>query len=601
MNEEIFDSISDLLAKSGTTVYKNMDGSIVVSLPDSSEKLADCTDNGDGTVSYTMYLGDGTEEVGSGTPEEFKEHVLDALDSWIDYVPYDQSSAEPNVPAEYRRAIGESRDDAMRRSLFEMGLEDDQAEAIIEVANALMEASSSVSLTIDNMPLEGKSFDDLVERNKPFLTRKWLIKQLKDKNVDVGDLDLKKDGISVLVEKLMPALSADEKKNGGRPTKAQLKDFVEQYRSAAHTETIQGDDEVLGTAWNQFGKTAKDKTSKTGGKAKATTAVMDNETPIESGEADDYDEEIGYKEVNHGAGDEDELKSEQFIADNMGGAVSVKDAVVTEKKNKKGEVVSQQLDGFADIEDGNADAEAEPSDDGDPMIKLWDGDASSIGREDLSDKYDIPAEALVQVESRTNQLKEAFNDILQSIPTIQSRPVSFVMQLLFGKAGGGLRGTVLRLINGDQDTLQKIERGKGILDISKATPAQRKELEDAMNTDTVKNAIAKIQHEFAVYAAFIREILPVAYDEACNIESGSEQSAEGDVSEVAPDFVSMFRTFLFNKKCPFAGYPWNVVDKLCNKLGSVIKFSEPKGGSRKITGVITGKSANGTFTTQKNS
>lgn len=591
MNEEIFDSISDLLAKSGTTVSKNIDGSIVVSLPDSSEKLADCTDNGDGTVSYTMYLGDGTEEVGSGTPEEFKEHVLDSLDSWIDYVPYDRSSVEPNVPAEYRRAIGESRDDVMRRSLFEMGLEDDQAEAIIEVANALMEASSSVSLTIDNMPLEGKNFDDLVERNKPFLTKKWLIKQLKDKNVDLGDLDLKKAGISALVEKLMPALSADEKKNGGRPTKSQLKEFVEQYRSAAQIQSIQSDDEVLGTAWNQFGKTATDKSSKTGGKAKATTAVMDNETPIESGEADDYDEEIGYKEVNRGAGDEDELKSEQFIADNMGDTVSVKDAVVTEKKNKNGDVVSQKLDGFADIEENNVDTEAEPVDDGDPMIKLWDGDASSIGREDLSDKYDIPGEALEQVEARTNQLKEAFNDILQSIPTIQSRPVSFVMQLLFGKAGGGLRGTVLRLINGDQDTLQKIERGKGILDISKATPAQRKELEDAMNTDTVKNAIAKIQHEFADYAAFIREILPVAYDEACNIESGSEQSAEGDVSEVAPDFVNMFRTFLFNKKCPFAGYPWYVVDKLCNNLDGIIKFSEPTGGSRKISGVLTGNPA----------
>ena len=591
MNEEIFDSISGLLAKSGTTVSKNLDGSIVVSLPDSSEKLADCTDNGDGTVSFKLYLGDGNEDTGSGTPEEFKEHVLNALDSWIDYVPYDQFSVEPNISLEYRRAIGESREDAMRRSLFEMGLEDDQAEAIIEVANALMEASSSVSLTIDKMPLEGKNFDDLVERNKPFLTKKWLIKQLKDKNVDLGDLDLKKAGISALVEKLMPALSPDEKKNGGRPTKSQLKDFVEQYRSATQTETIQGDDEVLGTAWNQFGKTAKDKTSKTGGKAKATTAVMDNETPIESGEADDYDEEIGYKEVNHGAGDEDELKSEQFIADNMGGAVSVKDAVVTEKKNKKGEVVSQQLDGFTDIEDDNADAEAEPVDDGDPMIKLWDGDVSSIGREDLSDKYDIPAKALEQVEARTNQLKESFNDILQSIPTIKSRPVSFVMQLLFGKAGGGLRGTVLRLINGDQATLQKIEHDRGIIDVAKATEAQRKELEGALATETVQNAIAKIQQEFADYAAFIREILPVAYDEACDIESGSEQSVEGDVSEVAPDFVNMFRTFLFNKKCPFAGYPWYVVDKLCSNLGSVIKLGEPTGGSRKISGVLAGNPA----------
>lgn len=599
MNEEIFDRIADLLAKSGTTVSQNMDGSIVVSLPANSEKLADCTDNGDGTVSYTMYRGDGAEEVGRGTPEDFKEHVLDVLDSWIDYVPYDQSSVEPNVPAEYRRAIGESREDAMRRSLFEMGLEDDQAEAIIEVVNALMEASSSVSLTIDNMPLEGKSFDDLVERNKPFLTKKWLIKQLKDKNVDLGDLDLKKAGISTLVEKLMPSLSDSEKKNGGRPTKSQLKEFVEQYRSAAQTQTIQSDDEVLGTAWNQFGKTANGKSPNSGGKAKANAAVMDNETPIESGEADDYDEELGYKEANHGSGEGDELKSEQFVADNMGGTVSVKDAVVTEKKNKKGEVVSQQLDGFTDIEEDNVDAEAEPVDDGDPMIRLWDGDASSIGREDLSDKYDIPAEALGQVESRTNQLKESFNDILQSIPTIQSRPVSFVMQLLFGKAGGGLRGTVLRLINGDQDTLQKIERGKGILDIAKATPAQRKDLEAALNTETVQDAIAKIQKEFADYAAFIREILPVAYDEACNIESGSEQSAEGDISEVAPDFVNVFRTFLFNKKCPFAGYPWNVVDKLCSKLGSVIKFSEPKGGSRTVSGALTDKTANGAFADQK--
>ena len=96
MNEEIFDSISGLLAKSGTTVSKNLDGSIVVSLPDSSEKLADCTDNGDGTVSFKLYLGDGNEDTGSGTPEEFKEHVLNALDSWIDYVPYDQFAVEPS-------------------------------------------------------------------------------------------------------------------------------------------------------------------------------------------------------------------------------------------------------------------------------------------------------------------------------------------------------------------------------------------------------------------------------------------------------------------------------------------------------------------------
>ena len=576
MNEEIFDSISGLLAKSGTTVSKNLDGSIVVSLPDSSEKLADCTDNGDGTVSFKLYLGDGNEDTGSGTPEEFKEHVLNALDSWIDYVPYDQFSVEPSISPEYRRAIGESREDAMRRSLFEMGLEDDQAEAIIEVANVLFE-SSMVTVKINGRDITGSSLDNLVSRkeNQSFLVRQWALNKLGKNPSD----------------KTTPTAELIAQLGGKKPSKDELREFVNGFLYSMSKERVFTDDDVLGTAWNQFGKTAKDTSSKSGGKAKAKAAVMDNETPIESGEADDYDEEIGYKEVNHGAGDEDEVKTEQFIADNMGGAVSVKDAVVTEKKNKKGEVVSQQLDGFTDIEEDNVDTEAEPVDDGDPMIRLWDGDASSIGREDLTDKYDIPAEALEQVEARTNQLKESFNDILQSIPTIQSRPVSFVMQLLFGKAGGGLRGTVLRLINGDQATLQKIEHDRGIIDVAKATEAQRKELEGALATETVQNAIAKIQQEFADYAAFIREILPVAYDEACDIETGSEQSADGDVSEVAPDFVNMFRTFLFNKKCPFAGYPWYVVDKLCNNLGSIIKLAEPTGGSRKISSVLTGNPA----------
>lgn len=310
MNEEIFDTISDLLAKSGTTVSKKMDGSIVVSLPDSTEKLADCTDNGDGTVSYTMYRGDGAEEVGSGTPEEFREHVLDALDSWIDYVPYDQFSVEPHVSAEYRRAIGESREDAMRRSLFEMGLDYDQAEAIMGVANALMESGNYVSVNVDGKTLEGSTFENLVSRNEAYLTRRWLLKQIRENNVNVDGMDLKMTGIAALTEKLwqhehpgedLDAMNPAEKKaelEKVKPTKSQLEEYVDQFRSAAKTQTFQTDDDVLGS---NFDKKTKEK-----GASKDTAlraAVADNEDAIQSGEADDYDEEIeghaGHRAANY--------------------------------------------------------------------------------------------------------------------------------------------------------------------------------------------------------------------------------------------------------------------------------------------------------------
>ena len=68
MNEEIFDTISDLLSKSGAAVSKKADGTIVVTLPNSEGTLAECTDNGNGTLSYTIYRGDGSSEAGNGTP-----------------------------------------------------------------------------------------------------------------------------------------------------------------------------------------------------------------------------------------------------------------------------------------------------------------------------------------------------------------------------------------------------------------------------------------------------------------------------------------------------------------------------------------------------
>lgn len=631
MNEEIFDNISDLLAKSGATVSKKIDGSIVVSLPDSSEKLADCTDDGDGTISYTMYLGDGTEEVGSGTPEEFQEHVLDALDSWIDHAPYDRSGEEPDASSEYRRAIGESRDDSMRRSLFEMGLDYEQAEAIIGVANALMEASSSVSLTIDNMPLEGKNFDDLVERNKPFLTKKWLIKQLKDRNVDVGGLDLKKAGISALVEKLMPALGADEKKNGGRPTKSQLKDFVEQYKSAVQTETIQSDDEVLGTAWNQFGKAEKGQSSKS--VDKVNTAVMDNETPIESGEADDYDEEIeghgGHRAANYTADGRKISASGEEASAEIGAEVKeIKDPESGDETDAQRRIVRMLrdkgykypgmdtlpiktlekclfvIDELAAKKKFNpgTDAELEPDklfhkagytkDNGptdedvrDDMMKiLWVGDVNSLNS---NEPYEIPTGFIAMVEENAKALRNSFDEYLAIIPRLpRGTATRYVMDLLFGAPGNGVRGIVGGILNGDQAIMGKIARGESLIDGSSLTPAQYNGISQALKNEVLGSTIRAVQDNLGNYIDVIVGGLPSAFDEACD-----ENVSDYTYAAIDPEFVTMVRSILFGKQCPLAGYPWGAIDTLINDIGKVMTVSAPSGTRRKIAGTVPGKAA----------
>ena len=122
--------------------------------------------------------------------------------------------------------------------------------------------------------------------------------------------------------------------------------------------------------------------------------------------------------------------------------------------------------------------------------------------------------------------------------------------------------------------LAKIESGDGILNADKATPAMRKELSDALNTELVQSAVARVQEAFADFADFIKEILPEAYDEACGVEPGSVQSAYGHIEDVDDDFVNLFRSILFDKKLPFGSYPWSVIEKMCTDMSGIMKLSK---------------------------
>jgi hypothetical protein len=638
MNEEIFDSISDLLAKSGTTVSNKLDGSIVVSLPDSSEKLADCTDNGDGTVSYTMYRGDDTEEVGSGTPEEFKEHVLDALDSWIDYVPYDQFAVEPNVSVEYRRAIGESRDDAMRRSLFEMGLDYNQAEAIIGVANALMESGEYVSVNVDGKTMEGSSFENLVSRNEPYLTRKWLLKQIREKNVDVQGMDLKMSGISALTEKIwqhdhpgedLSALSPAEKTaelNKVKPTKAQLKEYVEQYRSAAQTQTFQTDDDVLG---NNFDKRTKEKDTSKDTALRA--AVSGNEDAIQSGEADDYDDEIeghvGHLAANYTEDGRKISGSDEEASAEIGASVKeIKDQDSNTKTDAQQRIIKMLGDrGYKYPELGtlpiktleqclfainkltakkkfNLDTDAElepgkllhkagytkdngPSDEDvrDEMMKtLWVGDVNSLNSKE---PYEIPTDFIAMIEENAETLKNSFDEYLAIIPRLpRGTATRYVMDLLFGAPGNGVGGIVGGILNGDQTIMDKIAKGESLIDGSSMTPAQYNGISQALKNEVLSSAIRAVQDNLGNYIDIIVSGLPGAFDEACN-----DNVSDYTYAAIDPEFVTMIRSILFGKQCPLAGYPWNAIDTLINDIGKVMTVSAPSGAQRKITGTVPGK------------
>ena len=617
MNEEIFDSISDLLAKSGTTVSKKLDGSIVVSLPDSSEKLADCTDNGDGTVSYTLYLGNGTEETGNGTPEEFKEHVLDALDSWIDYVPYDQFSVEPYVSAEYRRAIGESREDAMRRSLFEMGLDYDQAEAIMGVANALLE-SSLVTVNIHGHPVSGSSISNLVSRkeNRNFLRRQWVLDKL--------GMTAKEAGTTPTAELIARA-------GVGEPTTDDLSSFVNKFLSSMTEERLHTDDEVLGTAWNQFDGAGKYKSTRTGSKTKVNTAVMDNEAPIESGETDEYDEEIEARGANLGNktsedggkafGSAEEASAEigtsvtELKENELGAKSEAKTRIITMLAEKGYKYPGLVIMPVRELEkclfaveklieknkfNAETDAEIDPGklmskagysktrgpseeDVAEEMMKmLWVGGINSLGSDET---YSIPDEFIAQIKESASALKNSFDEYLEIIPKLpRGTATRYVMELLFGAPGNGVGGIVGGILHGDQAIMEKIAKGEKLIDGSSMTPAQYKGVMQALQNQVLGNAVRSVQDNLGNYIDMIVQGLPTAFDEACN-----NDVTDGSYAAIDPTFVTMIRSIMFGKDCPLSSYTWDAIDTLINDIGKVMTVSAPSGAQRKITGTVPGK------------
>lgn len=557
MTEDIFDAISSQIDTSGASVSRKLDGTIVVSLPDSEETLAICTDNGDGTLSYTMKLGDGGEKAGKCTPEAFREHVLDALDSWIDYVPYDEASVEPQVSPEYRKSIGESRESDIRNSLYEMGLDDDQTDAIMEAVGILYE-SSMLSVTIDGKTISAPSITELAlsRTNKSFVKRRWMINQAKEQGKYEKYQENIKDpeGNIRTTDELIGILGLDT------PDDQALVNFVKEHLDTLQKEHVQTDDDVLRSARSRL--SGDD----------VIAATMANETPIESDESDESDNEIATVEVHHNPNEDTAPASEEEASKQYG----------IELTNKKSDDVSGEV----------------------TIETLWDGDVTTLGKvnafgtrtgegdsgESVLDKgdsdseFDIPVNAVGKVVTQYNEFKSSLGDILKSIPAFGSQPTGFALQMIFGRPGSGIRGAVLDLFKSNQNALHKIERGDGILDANKATPDQRAKLEKALHTEVVRSAIKRVQDGFDELAALIEGIIPNAYDEARGIKPGSEGSVNGHIDEVPPDFVNLFRTILHEKGVPFAGYPWSVVDKMCTKLGSILKLGKPVAGGRRVTG-----------------
>ena len=698
MNEEIFDSIADQLSKSGVSVSKELDDSIIVTLPDSEEPLAKCIDNGDGTLSYTLYLGDGRDEDGCGTPEEFKQSVVGALDSWIEYVPYDSDRVEPGISREYRMAIGESREDAMRRSLFEMGLGDDQADAIMEAVNILFESAKNVEIIVGGKMLSGSSFGEIVKNNLPFIKKQWYLSKLKEKRdalksqnaemkPEYGDdeSDKTKGNSQLLLE--LRAIEPGAKE----PKSDELQDFARQYKKTERVDRIATDDDVLGSAWNnQFDK---QETSPKGiGKAKLATAVMGNESPIESGEADDYDDEIvrqdeppveGENEDDNAAalhaqmvGDNDD--EAEFTADASGAGdaapVAANDAAAASSQPSGGNTLEDEIKAGLDKEDAEdpdnirynehreklakilaemgfknpnintfsgrqiltciwalnelqkmmkfsprkhlgkdatplslcMDLQYTPNEDDlndvadallgetgetdekgetqtETMERLWGGDVSTL---DVSDNYDIPETALAQMEEKATELRHSFDDILNDISSMvlernSDKMAKFILTKIFGTKEDGLNGIARRIINGNEDTFRKIKNGIPLIDGSNFTPAHYKLACDVLNLDFVQKRIRRLQDGLGFYADYIEEMLPAAYDEACGMKPGDENSANGKLSKVEPEFVRMFRFLMFGKHLPFGSCPWDVVMKITENLSSAIKVSPPSGESRK--------------------
>ena len=638
MNEEIFEKISGLLAKSGTIVSKKIDGTIVVLMPDSENKLAECTDNGDGTISYTMYLGDGTDKEGQGTPEEFREQVISALDSWIEYIPYDKFSVESNISPEYRRSIGESREDAIRNTLFEMGLDSLQADAIMEVARVLMEGSE-VSAVVGGKELFGSSIPNLATRkeNKNYLRRQWAMEQYKNQNKPWP-------GKTVLTDDALAAIGV------ATPTDAQLIDYVKGHmRDVDEHHFTKGDDEQYsGAVYSKFDTAEKGGAAKGGSKKKSSDdgsdAVMSGEGTFEIEGDNNLDEDVLAQETRHSDNEADKVySSAEDASEQIGSQVSDVGAETEAPSNAAREQMIKKLNEMGYI-NGNMNelqnfqleqciyavsklvannkfnpekfknaspeillkavgykAGSTPSQQEiaeSMMPSLWVGDASSLGGAELdgTGEEEIPVQYISSIEEAAGKLKaDLFNnahEVYEKVPEgttmnafigmlMQRTPTRILLEALYGNPVKKTPGIVNQILAGDPQVMTKIANGEPLIDGSKMTPDVHGKISAALKTPVVSNTIRLIQDSFGMYIDTIVQQLPAGYAEVA-------EGDEGTYAGIPQKFVDLVRSIMLGKECPLAGYSWKAIDNLINNFASVATLSAPS-GSRQVTGTITRK------------
>jgi hypothetical protein len=555
MIQETFDTISEMLGKTGTTVSMTPDGKIVVTLPDSEKKLAECVPGADGGLEYAVYRGDGGTTKDSGGVDKFVEAVSDGMDSWLEFVPYDADAVEPGISSEYRMAIGESREDRIRNSLFEMGLDNDQVNAMLEVANILFESSVSSTIIVNGKALSGSSFGEIVKNNKPFLTRQWLLEQLKKKTgpkpeyAKMGNRDL-----SALLGKM--------------PSAEELQDFVQQFKKTETKETVATDDDVLGRAWNQFD-------GNSGSPKNARAAVMSNETPIVSGEKDDFDEELGHSEVNRGE-EFNEVNNETMgkgdIGEQMGDMVHTYDSAGNE--NAAYDAEHAQEESPVDEPEPETAAPAESFD----FASAWGGDIEDFTSTDFdTSDYDDFGSVVALLDKDVSEMVDTLaNSFAKKVAADTNRVRQNLMMQMFGR-GPALGGLVARLIKSDTMLAHKIAEGKGIINPG-PTPATRKVLGDMLATDLFTKTIATVQQKFGDYVASMKGIIPFAFDAARGVSRfGPESDNPGaELGKVDPAFIRIFRAYLMGKGYPFAGFSGGVIEKITTDLGSVMKLGDPE-------------------------
>ena len=566
MPEELFDQISALMGKSGAGVSKKIDGTITVTLPDSDADLATCTDNGDDNVTYTLFLGDGSTEEGTGTVEDFAEHASSAIDTWLEFAPYDADAIEPGISQEYRTAIGESIDTKMRSSLYGLGLNRTQVEAVVEIANILFESAKEVTVTIKNRTISAPTVKQLVSANRRFLARQLCLEKLgmkvddrrpldelaKEANVDIKD----DDALSKFLEPYMDSMQENR-----------YQSYTEKYNEERDAFAGVRSDKDL----EKEDKRRKEAEAK-GEKVKPKfdeTSIAGSDDDIaapESGEAEDYDEELGHADKKTEAdlkkADKEDAKSDDASDDD-------------EPTLMKEDTVGDELGSDVDVQEG----ENELSED--TIDTMWSGDIDSLAEpEELNFDYDVPVKVIKDVETQLNEINKQMLSYRDAFKTVPDPGIKRVGVELFGNGENTdpLGGIIGNILSGDRNTIRTLESNVDSFgDASKKelfktlfnaglTKAQEKEFKSALKSEVCADALNVIAQRFEDICSFLLKAIPDAYDEARGIEPYDSEngSADGHLSNVDPKFVKFLRQNLSSEGVGIAECPWSVLEVLCS-------------------------------------